>query len=119
MFKPTDYIPFVILAGRIDHAHHKSLARKALTETLELNKAVQKARDMTSVQDTLIVSTADHSHVFTISGYPLRGHPILGKCMQVRQGNVGWFACLLATMHVKGLKQLFCSAWSFIMFCYE
>jgi len=42
-----------------------------------LNQAVQTAKDMTG-DDTLIMVTADHSHVFTISGYPVRGNPILG-----------------------------------------
>lgn len=64
--------------GRIDHAHHKNLAHKALEETKEFSKAIEAARQMTSEADTLIVVTSDHSHVFTYNGDSLRGNDILG-----------------------------------------
>jgi alkaline phosphatase len=69
----------MVEAGRIDHAHHAGNAYRALTDTIELSRAVSAARAMTSASDTLIIVTADHSHVFTMAGYPTRGNPILGK----------------------------------------
>ncbi len=65
-------------AGRIDHAHHAGNARRALEDTIELSNAVRRAMALTSEQDTLILVTADHSHTFTIAGYPHRGNNILG-----------------------------------------
>lgn len=69
----------MVEGGRIDHAHHAGNAYRALTDTIEFAKAVEVAKRLTSDNDTLIVVTADHSHVFTIGGYPSRGNPILGK----------------------------------------
>ena len=63
-------------SGRIDHAHHAGNAYNALTDTIELAKAVKMADELTDDEDTLIIVTADHSHVFTIAGYPKRGNPI-------------------------------------------
>ncbi|CAH2095931.1 unnamed protein product [Euphydryas editha] len=64
--------------GRIDHAHHDSLARLALDETVEYAKAVKKAKELTSEEDTLIVVSSDHAHTMTVAGYPSRGNDILG-----------------------------------------
>ena len=69
--------------GRIDHAHHAGNAQRALLDTIELAKAVKKAYEMTDPRETLIVVTADHSHVFTIAGYPHRGNDILGLSREV------------------------------------
>lgn len=55
--------------GRIDHAHHGTRAQLALGDTVAFSDAVQRALDLTSENDTMLVVTADHSHVFTISGY--------------------------------------------------
>ncbi|MBX2878846.1 MAG: alkaline phosphatase [Granulosicoccus sp.] len=73
----------VVESGRIDHAHHAGNAFNALSETIELADAVQVARDRTDPSQTMILVTADHSHVFTIAGYPKRGNPILGRVVPV------------------------------------
>jgi alkaline phosphatase len=73
----------MVEAGRIDHGHHANSAFAALSDTVELSLAVQAALDATSREDTLIIVTADHSHVFTMAGYPKRGNPILGKVVEV------------------------------------
>lgn len=73
----------MVESGRIDHGHHAGSAYNALTDAIELSKAVEKAKAMTSDEDTLILVTADHGHVFTIAGYPKRGNPILGKVVSV------------------------------------
>ncbi|TYT26774.1 alkaline phosphatase [Luteimonas viscosa] len=69
----------MVEAGRIDHAHHAGNASRALSDTIALSDAVRVARALTSEEDTLIVVTADHSHAFTIAGYPDRGNDILGN----------------------------------------
>lgn len=68
----------MVEGGRIDHAHHEGRAGYALEETVEFARAVQYAVDNTDPRETLILVTADHSHVFSIAGYPRRGNPILG-----------------------------------------
>jgi alkaline phosphatase len=71
----------MIEAGRIDHAHHAGNAHRALMETIRLSDAVRGIRESLTKQEkkeTLILVTADHSHTFTIAGYPTRGNPILG-----------------------------------------
>ena len=73
-----DGFVLMVEGGRIDHAHHGVNAIRALEDTLAFDEAIAAALDMTNSDETLIVVTADHSHVFTIAGYPERGNPILG-----------------------------------------
>ncbi|WP_062383561.1 alkaline phosphatase [Demequina iriomotensis] len=73
-----DGYALMIESGRIDHAHHEGNAYRALNETIEFSNAVRAAMEMVDLRDTMIVVTADHSHVFTIAGYPERGNDILG-----------------------------------------
>ncbi|XP_064598681.1 alkaline phosphatase-like [Liolophura sinensis] len=68
----------LVEGGRIDHAHHDSKGKRALHEVVAFDTTVETAFNMTNEKDTLIVVTADHSHVFVIGGYPSRGNDILG-----------------------------------------
>jgi alkaline phosphatase len=72
----------MVEAGRIDHAHHAGNAYRALGDTIALSDAVRTALAQTSARDTLVVVTADHSHAFTLAGYPRRGNPILGLVVE-------------------------------------
>ncbi len=71
---------FVLMVegGRIDHGHHAGSATLALHDTIAFSRAVEAALARVDLAETLVVVTADHSHVLTISGYPQRGNPILG-----------------------------------------
>ncbi len=73
----------MVEAGRIDHAHHNGNAFRALTDAIELSNAVRTAENKIDLKDTLIVVTADHSHTFTMGGYPIRGNNILGLVQEV------------------------------------
>jgi alkaline phosphatase len=68
----------MVEGGRIDHAHHAGNAYRALGDAQAFAQAVAVALEKTTREETLIIVTADHSHVFTIAGYPKRGNPILG-----------------------------------------
>jgi len=67
----------MIEGGRVDHAHHNGNAARALEETRMLSETVAKIASMVDLSETLILVTADHSHTFTIAGYPRRGNNIL------------------------------------------
>ncbi|CAG0894802.1 unnamed protein product [Darwinula stevensoni] len=70
----------MVEGGKIDHALHEVNAKRALVDLLAMEDALETAiKEMESeLDETLIIVTADHSHVMTINGYPKRGNPILG-----------------------------------------
>ncbi|GIZ02737.1 hypothetical protein CEXT_565091 [Caerostris extrusa] len=84
----------MVEGGRIDHAHHLNNAKRALSETVSMADAVQAAINMTSSKDTLVVVTADHSHVLTVNGYPKRGNPILGVAGTSNKDNLTYTTLL-------------------------
>jgi alkaline phosphatase len=72
----------MVEGGRIDLAHHKCNAYRALTDTIEFAEAVRVAINKVDRRQTLLIVTADHSHPFTIGGYAIRGNPILGTVVE-------------------------------------
>ncbi|MER3430582.1 MAG: alkaline phosphatase [Blastocatellia bacterium] len=76
----------MVEGGRIDMAHHDGNAFRALTETIEFSNAVRTALSKVNLDETLIIVTADHSHTFTIGGYPARGNNILGLIREAGPG---------------------------------
>lgn len=62
----------MVEGGRIDHANHDNFARMAIDETIEFDKAIQTAINSVNLNETLIVVTADHSHVLSYAGYAVR-----------------------------------------------
>ena len=77
----------MVESGRIDHGHHAGRAGYALEETVEFANAIQYAITNTDPDETLILVTADHSHVFTMAGYPRRGNDILGLVVPPEGGS--------------------------------
>ncbi len=75
----------MVESGRIDHGHHAGRAGWALEDAVEFARAIQHAIDNTDPAETLIIVTADHSHVFTMAGYPRRGNDILGLVIPPRR----------------------------------
>ncbi|CAF4835788.1 unnamed protein product, partial [Rotaria sp. Silwood1] len=72
----------LIEGGRIDHGHHETKARYALDEFVEFDNTIGQTKEILKekglLNDTLMIVTADHSHVFTIGAYSSRGSNILG-----------------------------------------
>jgi alkaline phosphatase len=73
----------LVEGGKIDHGHHASKAHYALSDLVAMASAVEETLKITDTSETLIVVTADHSHVLGIAGYSSRGAPILGLSLTV------------------------------------
>ncbi|XP_064081444.1 alkaline phosphatase-like isoform X2 [Macrobrachium nipponense] len=79
MLKKSDKGFFLLIeGGRIDHALHNNMAHRAFEEVVAMDRAVNAILSEIDLEETLVVVTADHSHVMTINGYPDRGNDILG-----------------------------------------
>ncbi|MGI4779077.1 MAG: alkaline phosphatase [Janthinobacterium lividum] len=74
----------MVEGGRIDHALHGSNAKRALEDTLAMDRAIDAAlaymeKKDPGLKNTLVVVTADHDHAIAFNGYTRIGNPILGK----------------------------------------
>jgi len=80
----------LVESGMIDKSHHAGRASYALSEYQELTSSLAKARSMTSSDETLIIATSDHGHVFTFGGKSLRGNPILGRANEMAKDGLAY-----------------------------
>ncbi|CAF1485217.1 unnamed protein product, partial [Didymodactylos carnosus] len=74
---------FLFVEGsRIDHGHHYTKARYALDEYVEFDNTIGEVKrilkDKGVLDDTLLVVTADHSHMFSFGAGSARGSNIFG-----------------------------------------
>ncbi|MEN3031465.1 alkaline phosphatase [Chromobacterium amazonense] len=89
----------MVEGGRIDHALHETLAKKALQDTVAFDQAIKAAIDAMQQRDpglknTLIVVTADHDHTLVLNGSAKRtgktapGNPgVLGLAKDYASGK--------------------------------
>uniref|UniRef100_A0A803TYB8 alkaline phosphatase n=1 Tax=Anolis carolinensis TaxID=28377 RepID=A0A803TYB8_ANOCA len=85
---------FLFVEDKIDHGHHSSKARHALTEAVMMDRAIERAVELTDASETLTVVTADHSHVFTFGGSTPRGNNILGLAPKMAMDNRSYTSIL-------------------------
>lgn len=83
----------MVEGGRIDHALHGSNAKRALEDTLAMDKAIDVALAFMEKKDpglknTLVVVTADHDHAIAFNGYTKINNPILGKVRDYATGEL-------------------------------
>ena len=58
---PNGYF-LLVEGGKIDLAHHVSNARRAIDDFVAFDEAIGRAQEIVSLNDTLFIVTADHSH---------------------------------------------------------
>jgi alkaline phosphatase len=80
----------MVEGGRIDHALHSTNAKRALQDTIAFDDAIKAAIDKVKLTDptlenTLIVVTADHDHTLVLNGYAQR----TGKTTTTNPGVLG------------------------------
>ena len=82
LLKTNQSFLLLVESGKIDLAHHDTHPRYALDEYVEFDNTIGQTKQLLEengvLDDTLLLVTADHSHVFTFGAYSSRGSNILG-----------------------------------------
>lgn len=91
----------VVEGGMIDQAHHRGWAKKALSEVLGLDAAVNSTvhQMKNDLKKTLIIVTSDHSHTLSINGYPKKGNSIFGIAQNSKFDGIPYTTLTYATGH--------------------
>lgn len=66
----------IVEAARIDHGNHFKNTYLALSDTVELSTAVEKAMPSLDLAKTLVLVTADHASSLAFTGYPEKDMPV-------------------------------------------
>ena len=66
----------IVEAARIDHGNHFKNTYLALSDTIELSNAVEKALPLLALDETLMLVTADHASSLAFTGYPEKDMPV-------------------------------------------
>ncbi|XP_068235928.1 alkaline phosphatase-like [Palaemon carinicauda] len=98
MLKKNDDGFFLLIeGGRIDHALHNNMAHRAFEEAVAMDRAVNAILNEIDLEETLVVVTADHSHVMTMNGYPDRGNDILGMTGDISEVDFKPYTTIMFT----------------------
>ncbi|GAB0092953.1 Alkaline phosphatase [Sergentomyia squamirostris] len=89
----------VVESGMIDQAHHRGLAKQALTEVSAMDDAVAATVKIMQreLDDTLIIVTADHAHTLSINGYPEKGKSVFDIAQNSKADVVPYTTLTYAT----------------------
>lgn len=101
LMKGDNGFVLVVEGGMIDQATHRGFAKKALTEVLALDDAVEETISLMKgkLDETLIIVTSDHSDTLSISGYANKGNDIFGVAQNSKFDGIPYTTLTYATGH--------------------
>lgn len=96
----------MVEGGLIDQSHHRGWAKRAISETVALEKSVDVAQRLLGheADETLMIVTSDHSHTLSINGYPQKGSNIFGIAGNSKMDNIPYTTLTYATGGPEGFQ---------------